>query len=172
MRRAQAQTISFEALDSTSSTGELKSGVAFLTTDVQISKDGAAFADVGAAPTEIGSSGVYALTLTAAETNCSWLVIKALKSGMRPRILGGAMDPQPAAAVVDDAANSATTFVTNLPEDVDDFWAGAGVVFTSGALRGQVREIASYDGDTKAITLDVQLTDEPAAGALFVLING
>lgn len=171
MRRAQQQTIAFPAYDSTVSTGALRSGLALLATDVQVSKDGGAFADATNAPAEIGSSGIYSLVLTAAETNCSWLVVKITKTNMRPQIEHGAMDSHPAFAVVDDPANTATTFVTDLTSAVDDFYAGAGVCCNSGALQGQVREIASYNGTTKAITLDIALTAEPAAGALFELVN-
>jgi len=171
MRRAQQQTITFPAYDSTSTTGALKSGLTLLAADVQVIKDGVAAAATNA-PAEIGSTGIYSLVLTAAETNCGYLLLLITKSGMRPQVEGGAMDGQPAAAVVADAGNTATTFVTNLTETVDNFWKGAGVVFTSGALKGQVREIASYNGTTKAITLDVALTGAPASGAAFVLING
>ena len=168
MRRAQQQAFAFPAYDSASLTGALKSGLTLLASDVQISKDGGAFAPATNAPAELGSTGVYALTLTKDEANCGYVLILIRKAGMRDQVEGGALDGQPAAAVV---SGSATTFVTNLAEAVDDFWKGAGVVFTSGALKGQVREIASYAGASKAITLDVALTAAPAAGDAFVIIN-
>lgn len=171
MRRAQQQTIAFPAYDSTVSTGALRSGLVLLATDVQISKDGGAFANATNAPAEIGSSGVYALTLTAAETACAWLCILVTKAGMRPAVIDGALDGQPHAAVVADAGNTATTFVSDLSEATSDHWAGAGVVFTSGTLKGQVREIESYNGTTKALTLAEPLTAAPSTGDRFVLIN-
>jgi hypothetical protein len=171
MRRAQQQTVTFSALDSSVTTGATKSGLALLASDVQISKDGGAFASATNAPVELGSTGRYSLVLTAAETNCGWFHAYIEKTGMRPQEIVGAMDPHPAFAVVDDAANSATTFVTNLPSAVDDFYASAGLRFNSGALQGQVREIESYDGAAKAITLAVALTAEPATGDLFELVD-
>jgi hypothetical protein len=172
MRRAQQQTIAFPAYDSTVSTGALKTGLSILSADIQISKDGGAFAAATNPGTELGATGIYTLTLTATETACSWICVLVTKSGMRPQVVSGSMDSQPSAAVVADAGNTATTFVTNLTESANDHWQGAGVVFTSGALRGQVREIASFNGTTKAITLEVALTAPPAAGDAFVLING
>jgi hypothetical protein len=169
MRRAQQQTITFPARDSASSTGALKTGLVLLASDVLVVKDGSAAAATNA-PVEL-SNGLYNLTLTAAETNCGWLLVLVTKTGMRPEVFGGATDSHPAAAVVDDAANSATMFVTNLPSAADDFYASAGVRFNSGALQGQVREIESYDGAAKAITLAVALTAEPATGDLFELVD-
>lgn len=171
MRRAQQQTITFPAYDSTSSAGALKTGLGFLAADVQLSKDGGAFAAASAAPTEIGTTGVYALALTAAETRCGWLTILVTKAGMRPQVVQGAMSGHPAAAVVADGGNTATTFVTDLTETSDDHFAYAGVRFTSGALKGQVREIAGYNGTSKAITLAHPLTAAPAPGDLFNLVD-
>jgi hypothetical protein len=94
------------------------------------------------------------------------------KAGMRPQVISGATDSQPHASVVADAGNTVTTFITDLAESSNNHWAGAGIVFTSGTLRGQVREIASYNGTTKALTLAVALTAAPTAGDKFVLING
>jgi hypothetical protein len=172
MRRAQQQTITFPAIDSTVGAGATKPGLTLLASDVQISKDGGAFASATNPPVELGSTGRYALTLTAEETNCSWIHVYVEKGGMRPLDITGALSDQPAAAVVADGGNSPDSFVTNLTSAANDFWAGAGIVFTSGALAGQVREIDSYDGTTKAITLVEPLTAAPAAGDLFVIING
>lgn len=171
MRRAQQQAITFAAYDSASTTGALKSGLTLLASDVQISKDGGAFAPATNAPAELGTSGCYAITFTAAELNCGYFFALVTKAGMRPHPIDGAPDSHPAAAVVDDVANTATTFVTDLTAAGDDFYAGAGVRFTTGALAGQVREIESYDGATKALTLAVALTAAPAAGALFELVD-
>jgi hypothetical protein len=171
MRRAQQQVIVFPAFDSASSTGALKSGLTLLASDVQIIKDGGSPAAATNAPAEIGSTGMYALALTAAEANCGYLAILVTKAGMRPQPLYGAMSDHPAASVVADAGNTATTFVTDLAGSSNDFYAFQGVRFTTGALAGQTREIESYNGTTKAITLVDPLTSIPAAGSLFELID-
>lgn len=172
MRRAQQQTITFQAYDSAFADGRTKSGLSLLATDVKISKDGGALANATNAPVELGTSGRYALVLTAAETSCSWLHVYIEKAGMRPADIAGALGEQPAAAVVADAGNTAIAFVTSLTEAANDFWRGGGIVFTSGALKGQVREIANYNGTTKALSLVEALTAAPAAGDTFLLING
>jgi hypothetical protein len=172
MLRAKQQTISFPAYDSSVTTGATKTGLALLAADVKLSKDGGAAVAATNPPVEIGTTGRYSLVLTAAETNCGYLHIWIEKAGMRPQDVYGFADEHPAAAVVADGANTATTFVTNLPSAVTDFYKGAGVAFTTGALAGSgPKEIASYNGTTKAITLAGPLPAIPAGGDLFSLIT-
>jgi hypothetical protein len=171
MRRAQQQTITFPAYDSTVSTGATKTGLTLLNTDVKISKDGAAFASAANAPSEIGSTGRYSLVLTAAETACGWIHVYIEKTGMRPQDVVGAMSDQPAAAVVADGGNSATTFVTDLTSAVTDFWKDALVVFTSGTLAGQVKKVTGYNGTTKALSFATGFTATPGTGDRFILVN-
>lgn len=172
MRRAQQQTISFPAYDSTVTTGATKTGLTLLNTDVKISKDGAAFASATNAPSEIGSTGRYSLVLTAAETACSWIHVYIEKTGMRPQDVSGPLDSDPSAAVVSDAGNSATTFVTDLTEAVTDFWKDCLVVFTSGTLRGQIKKVTGYNGTTKALSFATGFTAVPGASDRFVIVNG
>jgi hypothetical protein len=73
-------------------------------------------------------------------------------------------------AVVDDAANSETTFETDLASAVNDYWKDALLLFTSGTLAGQVKKITAYTGATKFVTCGA-FTAEPTAGDAFVLIN-
>ena len=171
MRRARQQTITFPAYDSTLGTGALKSGLALLASDVQISKDGGAFAAATNAPTELGSAGIYALVLTAAETNCGWITVLIRKAGMRPQVEGGDMSEHPAATVVDDAANSPSTFKTNLTESANDFHKGAGWRFESGTNAAQVREITGYNGTTKFVTFTEPFAVEPTAGDTGTIVN-
>lgn len=171
MRRAQQQTITFPALDSTVTTGATKSGLALLASDVKISKDGGAPASATNAPTELGTSGRYALVITAAEANCGWFHAYIEKAGMRPQDVYGSMSDQPAATVVSDAGNSATTFVTSLTSAVTDHWKDALVCFTSGALAGQVKKVTGYNGTTKALSFTSGFTAAPATGDSFILIN-
>jgi hypothetical protein len=80
----------------------------------------------------------------------------------------GLTSGHPSGAVV---SGTATTFVTDLTEASADFWRYTGVRFTSGVLKGQVREIVAYDGGTKAITLAAPLSVAPSAGDRFNLIG-
>ncbi len=171
MLRARQQTITFTALDSTSSTGATKSGLALLATDVKIIRDTNLTAVPATnAPVEVGATGRYSLVLTAAETNCAWVHVYVEKSGMRPCDFGGSMDEQPAGAVVADGANSATVFVTNLASAVPDFYKDCLVSFTTGALAGSgPKKVTGYNGASKALTFAAGFTGTPAAGDLFIL---
>jgi hypothetical protein len=172
MRRAQQQTITFPAYDTASQTGALKTGLLFVPSDVKITRDGAAGVDATNAPVEVvNMPGIYAWTPTVAEFNCGWPLALITKAGMRPQVIFGAMAMHPTASVVADAGNTASTFVTDLPSSVNDFYLCQGVRFTTGALAGQTREIAGYNGSTKAITLAIPLTSAPAATDRFELID-
>jgi hypothetical protein len=78
---------------------------------------------------------------------------------------------RPTGAVVTDAGNSATAFKTNLSSVVDNFWNGAYLKITSGALLGQVRKVSDYDGTNKIITVSPAFTGIPADDVTFALIN-
>jgi len=79
--------------------------------------------------------------------------------------------PDYTGAVVDDAGNTASTFVTDRTETADDHWNGSYLRFTSGDLLGQVRKVTAYDGTTKAVTVTPAFTAEPADGDDFDLVN-
>lgn len=81
-----------------------------------------------------------------------------------------ALDPLRWASVVADAMNSAISFKTDLSETATDHWKRAFVAFVSGALRGQVSKVSTYDGTTKFLTVEVSFTAAPAAGDRFVLV--
>lgn len=83
------------------------------------------------------------------------------------------LDATPGGAVVDDndPDPTATAFETNLTEATNDHYNGAFVVFTSGALLGQSRKIADYDGSTKVLTVATAFTEAPAAGDTFIILG-
>jgi hypothetical protein len=78
---------------------------------------------------------------------------------------------QPVGAVVSDAGNSATSFKTDLSEATNDYWKDTLLLFTSGALVGQVRKVSGYNGSTKVITVASAFTSAPAAGDTFLLVD-
>lgn len=166
MRRAQQQTITFTALDS--STGAPLTGLTFSAGEVQISKDGGARANVAGAVSELGV-GVYAVTLTAAEADAIWLHFLVRKTGMRPVDDRGYTSGHPSGAVVADAGNSGLTFKTNLASAVAEFYKGQLLRFTTGALAGQVKKIAAYNGTTKFVTFTDGFTSAPADTDKFLL---
>ncbi|MBI2818113.1 MAG: hypothetical protein HYX72_14355 [Acidobacteria bacterium] len=171
VRRAQALIVSFAAIDATHRP-ERRSGVVFGSGGVQISKDGAGFADIAGAVSEIGTSGRYQFTLTAAEMDAGWVHVKIEKSGViDPVDIQIGTDGRPSGTVQTDAGNSTTNFKTDLASGVDEFWKDCLVVFTSGALEGQVKKVTGYAGTTKSISVGSEFTAPPSAGDRFVLVN-
>jgi hypothetical protein len=74
-------------------------------------------------------------------------------------------------STVIDAAATTTTFATGLDSAVDDFYNDSMLVFTDGALAGQVRAIYDYVGATKTIVLEEALTSAPVNGVAFAIVS-
>ena len=74
-------------------------------------------------------------------------------------------------STVIDASATTTTFVTGLTSSVDNFYNDSMLVFTDGALAGQVRAIYDYIGATKTIVLAEALTSAPANGVAFAVVS-
>lgn len=73
---------------------------------------------------------------------------------------------------VDDASATTTVFITDLTEATDSFYSDSVLVFITGALKGQGRPVAEYNGTTKAITFDEALTSAPANTDQFIILTG
>ena len=74
-------------------------------------------------------------------------------------------------STVIDASATTTTFVTGLTSSVDNFYNDSMIVFTDGALAGQVRAIYDYIGATKTIVLEEALTSAPVNGVAFAIVS-
>jgi hypothetical protein len=74
-------------------------------------------------------------------------------------------------STVVDASATTTTFVTGLTSSVNDFYNDSMLVFTDGALAGQVRAILDYVGATKTIVLEEALTSAPVNGVAFAIVS-
>lgn len=170
VRRAAATTISFPMIDSTNRPLR-KSGLSFAAGDTKISKDGGTFSNTTNTPAEIGSTGRYALTLTAAEMDAAWVHVYATITGAddTDSLIGTA--GAPSGSVVSDAGNTATTFKTDRTESTTDYWKDALLLFTSGTLAGQVKKVSAYDGTTKFVTLSAGFTGTPSSSDRFVFVN-
>lgn len=72
---------------------------------------------------------------------------------------------------VSDASPTSDSFVTNLTETTNDHYAGAYLVFYSGALAKQARRIFAYNGSTKAVTLESAFTEAPGDGDAFLILG-
>lgn len=72
---------------------------------------------------------------------------------------------------VNDVSATVNTFVTNLTEATDSHYSDHTLVFIDGNLKGQCKPILSYNGTTKTIVLDEDLTEAPADGDSFLILS-
>lgn len=74
--------------------------------------------------------------------------------------------------IVDDASPAAIGFTADEGlSDIDGFYEKQALVFTSGSLKGLVRKVESYVGETRTITLNEALPIAPANGDTFRLMG-
>lgn len=83
MLKNRASSVVFAPIDATTTDARL-SGISWSAGDIQISKDGGAYANTTSTPTELGVTGRYSLALTQTETNANAIAIKATKVSIRP----------------------------------------------------------------------------------------
>jgi hypothetical protein len=170
IRRATQQNIPFPAIDVTNPPAR-KSGLVWSAGYVQISKDGGSFVNTTSLPVEINASGRYYVTLTPAEMDAGWIMLKIETPYIQPYDISLSTGGHPTGTVVSDVGNIPTAFTTTLVETTADYWRNVLVLFTSGTLFGQVRKAIAYNGVTKVITVDTAFTSTPTAGDYFVLVN-
>jgi hypothetical protein len=160
----------FAAID-TASRPSRKTGLSIANTDIQISKDGGAYANATNGATELGTTGRYKVDVTAAEMDASWVSVKVVKTGMDDVDYNIATSGNPSGSVVSNGSNAAGTFCTDLTQSTNDHWKDSLLLFTSGSLAGQVKKVSAYDGTTKFVTLSTAFTGAPSAGDRFILVN-
>ena len=182
----RAQTIYFPLITA--------GGTAFQTTwtpgasETQYSIDGAAFGNTNATPSHEGN-GIWSLALTATETSGSRIVI-TVSDGTTDiedqcivctTQLSGQIQAAQGIIIgeVDDATFTPTTTafeaLRNSPnttiETTADHYNGRLVLFTSGALLGQMTDITDYaTANSKEKLTVTALTEAPADGDLFVIL--
>lgn len=136
----------------------------------QISKDGGAFANTTNLPTELGTTGVYPVTLTAAETNCNSFALRVTDVGSEVFFAEYKTTGETTGAAITGTL-STTSFTTDLASAVNDFYKDCLITFTSGNLAGQVKRVSGYNGTSNTITVNAAFTEAPANGDLFRLLN-
>lgn len=157
----QSYTVGFPLFDAN---GDLVSGATSL--DSEVSKDGGAFADCSNEASEVGSSGMYTLTLTASEMNADTvlIVVKSSDAKTMPLVLYPVAADWPSAATVADTVwdeltadhQTANTFgqkvraldPLNPADTADAVWAApiasyVGVGTTAGALNDILTDTGS-----------------------------
>jgi len=95
-------------------------------------------------------------------------------TGARADLSANTIDPTKFAndsgSVIADAGNTTTSFKTNLPSVVDNFYVNRLLKFTSSSIAGELARVISYNGTTKFITVFTPFTVAPALGN-FTLLN-
>lgn len=71
---------------------------------------------------------------------------------------------------VNDASATSSVFITGLAEATNDHYNNQIIKFVTGALSGQAREIADYDGGTKTVTVFPAFTEAPADTDQFIIV--
>lgn len=135
--------------------GDLVTGVAAASPDTELSKDGDTFGD-RTELVELGSSGMYYVTLTAAEMQCNIgaLLFKEATAGTKttpivfyPRVLPVVADSQATAG----AAGTITLAVGS--SGTDDYYNGCIIHLNADTGSGQVRTITDYVGSTRVASI-------------------
>lgn len=103
-----------------------------------------------------------------------YVIINIGFTGVLAESLEVILDPMPditTGLVVGDAANTPTTFKTNLTSAVDDFYKDIWFLVRSGTGAVQLKQISAYNGTTKFVTLGSPLTATLSNNDSFVLVN-
>jgi hypothetical protein len=131
--------------------------------------------------TEIGATGLYALSLTASEMNHDWVIIKITASGAADTFvmfrmsaahiddLVRASDAQQRAATA-QAGTAGTITLDAGASAVDDYYKHARCFLTGGTGAGQCQIIDSYVGSTKVATMAANWPTTPDNTTTFVLL--
>lgn len=145
--------------------GDLVTGAASDTPDTELSKDGDTFTDRAELVELATSSGMYYVSLTAAEMTCSIgsLILKTATAGTKttplvfyPRVL-----VQHKSGTASAGAAGTITLAAG-SSDKDDHYNGAIVYIHTGTGAGQVRTITDYVGGTLIASVTPNFATNPS----------
>lgn len=120
--------------------------------------------------------GLYRLDVPdgAFAAGVGYVIISITFTGVLAEAVEVILDPMPdiiPGTVQTDAGNTTLTFKTNLPSVVNNFYKDAWLLFRTGSLAGQLKQVSAYTGGTLFITLASALTAAPINGDTFVIVN-
>jgi hypothetical protein len=165
-------------------------GLAGATLTISLKKSGGSFSTITPTVTDKGN-GWYDLALTTSHTDTLGVAVLHITapgavigqpSGLPNDLIyinvtavdayDSAWGLFPTGTVVSDASNSATAFHTSRTESSADYWKNAFLVFTSGALVGQVKLITGFTVSGGVMSFaSPGFTATPVAGVSFYIIN-
>jgi spore maturation protein SpmB len=129
--------------------------------DVQISKDGGAFANIATLPTFISGAAALNWSLSATECEATEVVIQVIDSAtkavqdqfFRLQTTKASALQVGVPQAVQSAGDTAITLDATAAAQTD-FYKGCVVAITSGSGANQARIITAYNGSTKVATID------------------
>lgn len=152
--------------------------------DIQISKDGGAFAQTSdAAPTTThDADGWYQCPLTATDTNTLGpLTVQIVMAGALPVwadfmvmpawIYDMQVDGLGTEAGTAQAGAAGSITLAAAASATDDLYTGQVVAIISGTGAGQVRQISDYNGTTKVASVDPNWNTTPDATSVYVVLQ-
>jgi hypothetical protein len=154
--------------------GGVLTGQTFSGSEIQVRKAGGSYANaagIGSCP-ELGTTGVYVLTLSTGELDTPGrLIIRANKAGALVWEYIDEVDP----AIFGTAATGslgASAFTSSLT-NANDVWRDALIKFHTGGLAGQVKKVGAFANASGLITLasGLAFTAAPANGDVFEILN-
>jgi hypothetical protein len=126
-------------------------------------------------PTEIGG-GYYALTFSQNESNASIVVFYGSSTTSGVKVQGGkeyTVDPiSPISGTISTSSISTFSFCGNSGlQQIDQFYQGMCLVFTSGLLAGVARRITAYAGLTRTFTFAKPWPATASPGDSFAIVG-
>ena len=172
--RGQAYRL-FVGLPSQSNPLTMQSTPTLASGDAKVSKDGGALANLTTLPAVApASSKLVQVDLSAAEMDADNVTV-ILSDASGAEWCDVVVNIQPSSlglcGSVNDAGATTTVFITTLTGYGDDFFNGAFLLFTDGAMQGQSRKISDYTSATGSITLASATTSAPANSTPFIILG-
>lgn len=122
---------------------------------------------------ELGTSGVYRVQWSQAETNDNTIIgVRLIKATYVTQYLFARIDDSNVIGAVEaSGSNTALSFQTDLASDEANGHREAWCCFLDGELIDQVRKVTSYDQATGVLGFAVAFSQAPTAADHFILIN-
>lgn len=167
--------ITYVSLVSQANVKTFQSNPTLASGDVKISKDGGAEANLNTLPSVTPASGRHVkVTVSATEMDADNVKI-VFSDASGSEWCDYSLTIQPSSlgltGTVNDASASTTDFDSTLTGYGDDFFNGAFVLFTDGALQGQSRKISDYTSTSGNIVVATAFSSAPADTVPFIIIG-
>jgi hypothetical protein len=149
-------------------TGALVSGASSL--DSEVSLNGGAFSDCTNEATEIGSTGIYTLDLTAAENTGTEVVVQVKTGTANAVIPVFTLLHEPCTeSGVAQSATATTIRLRSAASYGNDWFNGCSIEIVRGTGAGQTRTITDYVDSTDTATVDRAWITNPDSTSVYIV---